>query len=95
MSWTMGTVRAAKGDLEELEAAGYPQTGYGEAESKAALEQAKKIIVSVIDSGALGDGPFIVSAHGHSNPGGVPEGGWASDMLSITIGSQASAPPAA
>lgn len=88
MSWTLGTVGVSRGDYSELGHAGMPQVGYGEPESREALAAAKRAIRAIIQSGALGDGPFTVTANGHSNPDSVPQGLWPRDFVEITISAQ-------
>lgn len=39
----------------------------------------------LIESGALGDGPWIVSVSGHSNPGHKPTPGWSNDSVTINV----------
>ena len=63
-----------------------PQEGYGEDESKAAINTAKRAIVNVIDEGVFDTtGKVEVYASGHSNPGGVPEPGWSTDSMHIYV----------
>lgn len=63
-----------------------PQNGYGEEDSKAAINTAKRAIVNVIDEGVFGTtGKVEVYAGGHSNPGNVPEPGWSTDYMNIFV----------
>lgn len=85
MSWTLGTVGVGRDDFAELGGAGIPQVGYGESESREALCATKKAVRAIIESGALGDGPFTVTANGHANPDGLPQGLWPRDFVEISI----------
>lgn len=88
MSWTLGTMVATADELGEVDDAGLPQVGYGEAESDAAIREAKKAIRALVRSGALGEGPFHVTANGHSNPQGQ-QGSDGPTFLTITLTSEA------
>lgn len=90
MSWTMSVPEPIRfGEYAAIETAGTPQQGYAEPESAAALQAVRDAVISLVDSGVLGGGPFLISASGHSNPNGVARDGWATDLITINISSQA------
>ena len=63
-----------------------PQNGYGEGESRKAINTAKDAIVNIIAAGAFGTtGKVEVYAGGHSNPGNVPQPGWSTDSMHIFV----------
>jgi len=63
----------------------HPQFGYGEAESKFAIETTVQAIRSLVDSGAFGSGKFQVIVNGHSNPDHQAEDGYARDYIQIYL----------
>ena len=83
MSWQLlGNLDKTK-HVEALTAS--PQQGYGEEESKAAIEVAVQALRNIVDSGVLGEGEFSVISSGHSNPGGEPDPGYSTDYISISL----------
>lgn len=87
MTWSFGEpVLVTDGDTKALRAhKGVPQDGYAEAASTEAIKVAVGAAADLIESGALGAGNFAVHATGHSNPGGEPEPGWATDHVSLHV----------
>lgn len=49
------------------------------------VHAAVTVVESLIDSGAVGSGPFIATLAGHANPGHEPQPGWVNDMVSISL----------
>jgi len=95
MSWnfsvngvTNETVDAALNAAAEGELNNIIQQRDGGAEMMAQAEQAIYAAVAIIESGCLGDGPFLVYLSGHANPSHQPRDGWANDGLTITITAQ-------
>jgi hypothetical protein len=90
MSWTV-----------RLESAGNSivQAAYGEdkrlrdtyTQDHAAHEAYEQFTVAVtaaqtiIDSGAVGAGPYTVTLAGHANPGHANTDGWANDIVTVSV----------
>lgn len=53
-----------------------------------AKEQANTVLAAaqnIIDSGAIGEGPYRITLGGHANPEHKPQYGWANDTISVAI----------
>lgn len=73
---------AAEGQIDNI------MRGDSGEEMMAQAEQSTYAAVAIIESGCLGDGPFLVSLSGHANPGHEPRDGWVNDVVSISISAQ-------
>ena len=93
MSWSgSGTMKKVAGGPTEVDIVASPQMGNGEAESKRAIEVAKSVAQSVVESDVFAaEGSFSVTISGHSNTNHEDQVGWANDYFSISI-SQLSKP---
>lgn len=81
MSWDLlGTV---DGTTRKEALTAHPQVGYGEPESKFAIETTVQILRKLAESGAFGEGRFQVIVNGHSNPDHEPDGYYAKDYVQI------------
>lgn len=47
------------------------------------IDAAAKAAASLLNSGALGDGPWTLTLSGHANPDHKPAPGWANDAVTI------------
>jgi len=83
MSWNLLGNTDSDSRVESLTA--HPQEGYGEEESKAAIEATVQAIRGLVDSGAFGKGKFQVIVNGHSNPDNEPEQGYSRDYVQIYL----------
>jgi hypothetical protein len=83
--WSMGTVLVKGDDFSGLDDAGTHALGSTATdEADAAMKETKKAIRALIKSGALGKGPFRITANGHSNKGNKDDGS-GPDHIGINI----------
>jgi hypothetical protein len=54
-------------------------------ETNEQVAAAKKAATLLIESGALGEGPFTVNLSGHANAGHTQSLGWSQDSISINV----------
>ena len=57
------------------------------------FNEAVHAAVKIIESGAVGDGPFQVSISGHANPGNKDLPGWANDCINVSVTRQSAPKP--
>lgn len=83
--WSMGTVLVKGENFDALDEAGTHAMGASATdEGDAAMKETKKAIKALIKSGALGKGPFRITANGHSNRGNK-DAGDGPDHIGINI----------
>ena len=82
MSWS-GSCQEV-GEQVEVESFSLPPEPWTD-EVRDQIETALAAVQSVIDSGAVGDGPYSVTVAGHANPDHEPTAGWANDGVSLSI----------
>lgn len=88
MSWS------ASGTIPDSHAADWglnfiPQQGNGADESVAQYDAARDAVRSLIDSGVIGAGPYVVSMGGHANDGFGDVSGWSNDQVTISLSRKA------
>ena len=90
MSWFgSGTMKKVAGEPTEVNLTATPQVGNGEEESKRAIEVAKSMAQSAVESDVFAaEGTFNVSISGHSNTDHADTVGMSSDYFSISISQQ-------
>ena len=54
-------------------------------EALSQMEQATYAAVAILQSGALGAGPYLVQLSGHANPGHEQRPGWSQDSIRINV----------
>jgi hypothetical protein len=97
MSWSASgnaTVRKVQSENEDptfsLESFAMTSQGlqkdYGEAESQRAFEAAQEAAQKLLESGAFGEGTFLIRLTGHSNTGNARTRGYANDEVTVSIG---------
>lgn len=84
MSWTAYTV--AKPDDLEKHVAEIDPPGESFPEREDQVAAAKKAVLALVKSGAVGDGEaFQVTLSGHANTDHKPAQGWANDVVTVSV----------
>ncbi|WP_076260853.1 hypothetical protein [Intrasporangium flavum] len=60
-------------------------TYLGEDHTQDSITNAAQAARALIESGALGEGPWTVSLSGHSNPEHKPRAGWSPDQITVSV----------